>query len=205
MATLFLPRLWLCASLTPALLCRFFVLGIVSKSRKVSAGVTRPRRNQVLQDQQAKETLLWKARARARAQLTKGEPPPRPSRDTPRPRPGHTAGSASQQVCAVQGPGLRGSHGPELQPGGLSPGPASPRPLVPPASPRPAADLRLGHRSPPGRVQVAGGRAAGGRMRYACAHLELSFAAAKRRSHPNRPIVARLLGQVVETPELRES
>lgn len=72
----------------PALLCRFFVLGIVSKSRKVSAGVTRPRRNQVLQDQQANETLLRKARARARAQLTKGEPPPRPSRDTPRPRPG---------------------------------------------------------------------------------------------------------------------
>lgn len=42
-------------------------------------------------------------------------------------------------------------------------------------------------------------------MWCACVHLELPFAAAKRRSHPNRPIVGRLCCLAVQTPELRES
>lgn len=146
------------------------------------------------------------ATARTRALSEKGMPP-RPPGTRPGPAPG--SGRSGQLIPAgprrARGAWPRSSTGPELQPGGLDPDPASPRPLGPSASPRPAADLCLGHRSPPGGgVQVTRGRAAGSGTQHACAQLELPFAAAKRRSHPNRPIVGRLCGPAVQTPELRE-
>lgn len=70
--------------------------------------------------------------------------PPGHAPTPPRQRAEHPAGTRSA------GPGPGGVSEPRRQGDGLDPGPASPRPPGPPASPRPAADLRLGHRSPPG-------------------------------------------------------
>lgn len=120
-----------------------------------------------------------------------------------------TTGSASPQVRTVLEAGASaGSHRPGLQPGGLDPDPTTPRPPGPLASPRPR-----GRPPPPppqpapaaGGVQITRGRAAGGWMWCACAHREFPFAAAKRRSHPNRPIMGRVCCPVVQTRELHDS
>lgn len=139
----------------------------------------------------------------------KREPPPRLPETRPGPAPGsrHSGQRIPSGTHRGGGRASAQSHRPGLQPGGLDPDPTTPRPPGPLASPRPRG------RPPPrppqptpaaGGVQVTRGRVAGGWMWYACAHREFPFAAAKRRSHPNRPIMGRLCCPVVQTRELPE-
>lgn len=155
-ATQFLPRIWLFAGLTPALLRRFFVPGYQVQESWGDQALKKPSPATPA----AKESLLSnRANARTRAQSLKREPPPRPpeTRLGSAPDSGHSGQRITAGTHHAGGRASAQSHQPGLQPSGLHPDPTSPRPPDPLASPRPprttSASATAAH---PGGRQGAG-------------------------------------------------